>query len=138
MKLTPFEMSTTKLISTDADHNISEALRKLSQPLRITSVGPDSAPRDVYVAPLLPEQLGDQTFCREIGIRYPYLGGSMAKGISSVAMAEELGRAGMLGFFGAAGLPYAEVEAAVEILAGADFPSGFNLIHSPHLSLIHI
>ena len=29
----------------------------------------------------------------------------MAKGISSAAMAEELGRAGMLGFFGAAGLP---------------------------------
>ncbi len=89
-------------------------------------------PRDVYVAPLLPEQLGDQTFCREVGIRYPYLGGSMAKGISSVAMAIELGRAGMLGFFGAAGLPYTEVEAALDTLAGADFTCGFNLIHSPH------
>jgi PfaD family protein len=56
----------------------------------------------------------------------------MAKGISSVAMVEELGKAGMLGFFGAAGLPFAEVEAAVNRLASADFPCGFNLIHSPH------
>ncbi|NJC89357.1 MAG: 2-nitropropane dioxygenase, partial [Desulfuromonas sp.] len=81
---------------------------------------------------MLPGQLGDKAFCREIGIRYPYLGGSMAKGISSVAMVEALGEAGMLGFFGAAGLAFAEVEAAVNRLAGANFPCGFNLIHSPH------
>lgn len=77
------------------------------------------------------ERLGDPGFCTDLGIRYPYLGGSMAKGISSVAMVEELGRAGMLGFFGAAGLPFSEVEAAVDRLAGAEFPCGFNLIHSP-------
>ena len=78
------------------------------------------------------EKLGDPGFCSDLGIRYPYLGGSMAKGISSVAMAEELGRAGMLGFFGAAGLPFSTVEAAVDQLSGAGFPCGFNLIHSPH------
>jgi PfaD family protein len=120
------------LISTDTDHNITEVLRTLSQSVRSTSPGPDNTHRNVYVAPLLPEQLGDQRFCRETGIRYPYLGGSMAKGISSVSMSEELGRAGMLGFFGAAGLPLAEVEAAVDRLTGSRFPFGFNLIHSPH------
>ena len=120
------------MISTDTDHNITEVLRKLSLPVRITSQRPDNSTHDVYVAPLLPEQLGDQTFCREIGIRYPYMGGSMAKGISSVAMAVEMGRAGILGFFGAAGLPFSAVEAAVDTLTGADFPCGFNLIHSPH------
>ena len=120
------------MISTDTDRNITEALRKLSHPVHISSVGPDNLPLAVYVPPLLPEQLGDQAFCREIGIRYPYLGGSMAKGISSVAMAEELGRAGMLGFFGAAGLPFAAVDAAVDQLADAGFSCGFNLIHSPH------
>ncbi len=77
-------------------------------------------------------KLGDRDFCADLGLRYPYLGGSMAKGISSVAMVEELGRAGMLGFFGAAGLPFSTVEAAVDHLSGADFPCGFNLIHSPH------
>lgn len=77
------------------------------------------------------EKLGDTDFCADLGLRYPYLGGSMAKGISSVDMVEELGKAGMLGFFGAAGLPFSTVEAAVDRLAGADFPCGFNLIHSP-------
>ncbi len=76
-------------------------------------------------------QLGDREFCRDLGIRHPYLGGSMAKGISSIAMVEELGRNGMLGFFGAAGLPYATVEQAVDHLSTAPFPCGFNLIHSP-------
>ena len=77
------------------------------------------------------QRLGDSGFCSNLGLRYPYLGGSMAKGISSVAMVEEFGKAGMLGFFGAAGLPFSTVEAAVDRLAGADFPYGFNLIHSP-------
>lgn len=85
-----------------------------------------------YAPPLRPEQLGDREFCSELGLLYPYLGGSMAKGISSAAMVEELGKAGMLGFFGAAGLPFAAVEAAVDRLAGNNFPCGFNLIHSPH------
>jgi PfaD family protein len=77
------------------------------------------------------KRLGDSDFCSDLNIRYPYLGGSMAKGISSVAMVMELGRAGMLGFFGAAGLPFSEVEAAVDHLVKADLPFGFNLIHSP-------
>ena len=84
------------------------------------------SPRDICL------QLGNRHFCRDLGISHPYLGGSMAKGISSVTMAEELGRNGMLGFFGAAGLPYAVVEQAVERLSAAPFPAGFNLIHSPH------
>nr|WP_304441134.1 PfaD family polyunsaturated fatty acid/polyketide biosynthesis protein [Geobacter sp. DSM 9736] len=78
------------------------------------------------------EDLGNPEFRADHGIRYPYLGGSMAKGISSVAMVEELGRAGMLGFFGAAGLPLEEVEAAVAHLGELGIPHGFNLIHSPH------
>ncbi|GFO59969.1 2-nitropropane dioxygenase [Geomonas silvestris] len=87
-----------------------------------------------FAPPCLPEHLGDPSFCREIGIRYPYIAGSMAKGISSAAIAEELGRAGMLGFFGAAGLPLSQVEAAADRLHASlgDIPYGFNLIHSPH------
>jgi PfaD family protein len=58
----------------------------------------------------------------------------MAKGISSVELVEEMGRGGMLGFFGAAGLPPAVVERAVERLIGQPGapPFGINLIHSPH------
>jgi PfaD family protein len=118
-------------LTNSTSNNLTEALRKLAQPVHHTVTGPDGSTMEVYAPPLLPEQLGDQEFCREIGIRYPYLGGSMAKGISSVAMVEALGRAGMLGFFGAAGLPFSAVEAAVDHLASAGFPYGFNLIHSP-------
>ena len=91
-------------------------------------------PVAAFAPPCLPENLGDPSFCRELGIRFPYIGGSMAKGISSAAIAEELGRAGMLGFFGAAGLPLAQVEATADRLAASlgDLPYGFNLIHSPH------
>jgi len=100
--------------------------------VQVSPLGLSSGPHTVFVPPLLPGQLGDREFCRDIGIRYPYLGGSMAKGISSVAMVEALGQAGMLGFFGAAGLALSEVEAATDRLAAADFPCGFNLIHSPN------
>jgi len=87
----------------------------------------------VITVPAFPlENLGDSTFCRDMGIRYPYAGGSMAKGISSAAMVEELAGAGMLGFFGAAGLPLAEVERAIRRLAPYRNGCGFNLIHSPH------
>lgn len=86
-----------------------------------------------YAPPCLPENLGDPGLCRELGIRFPYMAGSMAKGISSAAIAEELGRAGMLGFFGAAGLPLSQVEEAADRLHASlgDTPYGFNLIHSP-------
>jgi PfaD family protein len=79
------------------------------------------------------QSLGDPDFCRDHAIRYPYLAGSMAKGISSVAMVEALAQTGMLGFFGSAGLLVEEVEAAIDQLqaraAGCTY--GFNLIHSP-------
>ncbi len=86
------------------------------------------------VAPCPLECLGDPTFCRDHGLRYAYVGGSMAKGISSTAMVKALGQAGMLGFFRAAGLQPAEVAAAIDALqAEADaFPFGVNLIHSPN------
>ncbi|WP_279384581.1 PfaD family polyunsaturated fatty acid/polyketide biosynthesis protein [Geotalea toluenoxydans] len=131
-------------------NSLSEALRQVTRPLYLVNTGeaicaktdgsalfgqerPEGGlPIMGQASPCLPEKLGDAQFCRDLGIRYPYIGGSMAKGISSAAMAEELGRAGMFGFFGAAGLPFAEVEATADKLSRTDIPYGFNLIHSPH------
>ncbi len=90
-----------------------------------------SIPLEDQLGRISPELLGDTGFCTELGIRYPYLGGSMAKGISSVPLAITLGKAGMLGFFGAAGLPLETVEAAIVQLAASGVPFGCNLIHSP-------
>ena len=80
------------------------------------------------------EHLGDPAFCAEHGIRYPYLAGSMANGIGSAEIVEAMGAAGMLGFFGAAGLSPGAVEEAIERIARTlgERPFGFNLIHSPN------
>ena len=121
-----------------------EALRAIGQPLvfplpggeslQVRTKKQDGPVADGFVAACLPEQLGDKSFCRDHGLRYPYVGGSMAKGISSVAMARAFGRAGMLGFFGSAGLRPADVAAAIDQLQAdpEDYPFGFNLLHSPN------
>jgi len=84
--------------------------------------------------PVRLEDLGDATFCDDLGIRYPYICGSMAQGISSPAIAEALGRNGMLGFIGAAGQSPKDVEAAIDRMQSLQpaVPFGFNLIHSPN------
>lgn len=92
-------------------------------------------PASVACAPAIRlENLGDPSFCADHDLSYPLVAGSMAKGISSAAIVEALGQAGMLGFFGAAGLPLETVEDAAERIAKAlgSRPYGFNLIHSPH------
>ena len=110
-----------------------------------------------FVPPASTEQLGDETFRADHGLRYAYVSGAMAAGIGSEAIVEEMAKHGMLGFFGAAGLSPSRVEAAIERLMkglrvegrrlkdeqplSSDLqPStfnpqssfGFNLIHSPN------
>lgn len=82
-----------------------------------------------------PEDLGDVSFREAHRLRFPYVAGAMANGIASAEIVEAMGRAGMLGIFGAAGLPLAAVEAAIDRLErtlGPSIPYGFNLIHSPN------
>ena len=81
-----------------------------------------------------PEHLGDPGFLSDHGLRYPYIAGAMANGIGSAEIVETMSRAGMLGFFGAAGLSLDEVETAIDRLSRSleGRPYGFNLIHSPN------
>ncbi|PRP91929.1 Polyketide biosynthesis protein PksE [Enhygromyxa salina] len=84
--------------------------------------------------PLFPEWLGDRSFAETHGVRFPYVTGAMANGIATTRLVSEAGRAGFLGFFGAAGLAYGRVEQAVSELSrelGDSAPWGCNLIHSP-------
>ncbi len=87
-----------------------------------------------YVSACSPNQLGDDSFCRDHGIEYPYVAGAMANGISSEALVEAMSHAGMLAFFGSAGLSPERVEAAIDRLQTnlGDRPYGFNLINSPN------
>ncbi|MGB8425015.1 MAG: PfaD family polyunsaturated fatty acid/polyketide biosynthesis protein [Desulfobacterales bacterium] len=95
---------------------------------------PDGYPVLGYVPALHPADFGDPYFKHSLRLRYPYVIGAMANGITSVNMVETAARAGMIGFFGAAGLSLAAIEAAIVTLRRnlADLPFGFNLIHSPN------
>ena len=86
-----------------------------------------------FTPPLPPENLGDTEFKKRHNLRYAYVGGAMANGITSTAMVEALGKAGMMGFYGAAGLTLTEVGKAIYEVQQrlGDSPYGFNLIHSP-------
>jgi len=101
------------------------ALMDIRRPAR---VGAASAPA------LAPENLGDPAFRREHRVRYAYATGAMANGIASVELVQAGARAGLLSFFGAAGLPLDRVELAIDRLQAAlgATPHGFNLIHSPN------
>ena len=85
------------------------------------------------VPALHPDQLGDPAFRAAHGLRYAYVAGAMANGISSVELVVAMGRAGMLGFFGAAGLAPTEVAQAIDRIRRElpDAPWGVNLIHTP-------
>lgn len=139
------------LVPTTFEETLERALCRVRDPFLIVERGgghalqewdstawgdPAEADRVVSVLPACrPENLGDTSFCAEHRLRFPYVSGAMANGIGSAEIAEAMGHAGMLGIFGAAGLPPAAVEAAIDRLGrtlGPAIPYGFNLIHSPN------
>lgn len=109
----------------------------LAQGGRITSSDSPDYTIVATLGALYPEWLGDRGFCEAHGVRFPYVAGAMANGIATADMVIAMARAGMLGFFGAAGLGYEKVVAGIDrIIEGvADMPGaswGANLIHSPN------
>ena len=50
------------------------------------------------------DSLGSEAFKKEYNLRYAYLTGGMTKGIASVQMVIQAGRAGIMGFFGTGGV----------------------------------
>jgi PfaD family protein len=84
--------------------------------------------------PMYPEWLGDRSFTRVHGVRFPYVAGEMANGIATTSLVVAMARAEMLGFFGAAGLALPTIERAVDELActlRGVRNWGVNLIHTP-------
>lgn len=136
------------------DHAVKSALLRMTQPIHLLNLDgqlaigrggtvtigkkfpspPESFPLYAYVPSLPPENLGDPQFKKTYDLRYAYIAGAMANGITSVEMVENAGRAGMVGFFGAAGLSLNQIEAAIDRLQKSlkEIPFGFNLINSPN------
>ncbi|HEX4381741.1 MAG TPA: PfaD family polyunsaturated fatty acid/polyketide biosynthesis protein [Myxococcales bacterium] len=124
--------------------SLLEALERIREPLQILrepqtgriGVGFEAGGLECMgmLPAAYPEWLGDRAFTETHRLRFPYVAGEMANGIATVEMVQAMARAGMLGFFGAAGLPLPRVEAAVAELSrtlGDQFSWGVNLIHSP-------
>ncbi len=139
---------------------VAEALGRINEPFALLLhegafgvgrggelvVGPAGAvavagayPVAAYVPPCPLGALGDEGFCRDLGIELPYVAGAMANGIGSVEMVLAMARAGMIGFFGSAGLSLPQVEQAIDQIQselrtpdGGTLPYGSNLIHSPN------
>lgn len=106
-------------------HRVAAALRSISSSFSIYGAN---------VPACRIAHLGDAAFCHRHGLKFPYIAGEMANGISSIGMVEAMARAGMLGMFGAAGLAPSVVENAIYTLSTrlGPLPWGFNLIHSPY------
>ncbi len=100
---------------------------------RLCPAGEGAGSALALIPPLTPQQLGDPAFRATYGLRYAYMAGSMANAIASEAMVIALGQAGMLGAFGAGGLPPRRLEEAIRRIQAAlpQGPYAFNLIHSP-------
>jgi PfaD family protein len=126
-----------------ADPALLAALHAIDRPLYVstTNSGLSLVTGDallsggtIFVPAVLPGNLGDSSFRADHGLRFAYVTGAMANGIGSADIVEEMARAGMLGFFGAAGLSPARIESALDRLQRSvpQLSYGFNLIHSPN------
>src|SRR3990167_1754281 len=104
----------------------SSHFQQLEQAHSLTIVG--------MLPPLLPENLGDKIFLKTHGIRFPYIVGEMANGIATTEMVIAAAKAGMLGFFGAAGLMPHVVEKNIRHIQQElqNISFGANLIYSPN------
>ncbi len=116
----------------DTEHN-SVALA--TQGRVSTTSADDSLPLLGLLPPSYPEWLGKRGFCEAHGLRFAYMGGSMARGIASTELVVALAELGALGMFGTAGLPVKSVDTAItrlqETLDTRGLAWGCNLIHSP-------
>jgi hypothetical protein len=120
-----------------------ECLHKLNKPcyiiqdngqIIINNEGCDDVTKiTAFVPPMLAEQLGDPAFKAFYGVKYAYMTGAMANGISSEEMVISLGKENILASFGAGGLDLKRVELAIKNIQQA-LPNGpyvFNFIHNP-------
>merc|ERR1719182_730023 len=76
---------------------------------------------------------GSAAFMEQYGVKYPLYTGAMAKGIASAELVIAAGQRGMLGSFGAGGLPLHLVTAGLDKIQAAlpNGPYAVNLIHAP-------
>jgi len=83
--------------------------------------------------PMTAEQLGDPGFRSDYNLKYAYKTGAMANGIASAELVIAIGKANLLGSYGAAGQVASKIRTSIEQMQAALPTQTFavNLIHSP-------
>jgi trans-AT polyketide synthase/acyltransferase/oxidoreductase domain-containing protein len=71
------------------------------------------ADRHLKISPL---SLGSSAFKKSYNLRYAYLSGGMYHGIASPEMVIKMGKAGMMGFYGAGGLKLSQIETEIQYI----------------------
>jgi trans-AT polyketide synthase, acyltransferase and oxidoreductase domains len=96
--------------------------------------GADSTELMAVLPRLTYSALGDVAFQAWYKTRCSFYAGAMANGIASIEMVVALGKEGLLGSYGAAGMVTPRLEEAILRIKAAlpDGPYAFNLIHSPN------
>lgn len=69
------------------------------------------------------ETLGSALFRKRFGVRYAYISGAMYRGIATPKLVIRMGKAGLVGFFGTGGLPFAEIEKGIQTIQ-RELPNG--------------
>lgn len=123
---------------------MTKVLADLSKPVHVsrsaggisvTNAPPaDSESLVAAIAPFSPDRLGNSLFRKRHGVRFAYMAGSMANGISSIDLVSAMARGGYMSSYGAGGVLPGEVEKNVEELNRRipGLPYAVNVIHSPN------
>jgi trans-AT polyketide synthase/acyltransferase/oxidoreductase domain-containing protein len=105
----------------EQDAGRQECQEKIQEPGRNISLG------------ITATSLGDEGFKKDYNLKYAYVTGGMYRGVASKEMVVKMGKAGMMGFFGAGGLNIEQIESAIiyiqrELKDGQSY--GVNMIHN--------
>jgi PfaD family protein len=141
---TPTVQTSSTPLFTPADSPITDlgaALHDSSQVLYLTDAGAFTdghhgagQPLRGVIPAVQAESLGAGSFRQNHGVRANIISGAMAGGIGSAEIVIAMGRAGLLAFYGAGGLPIEAVKQSVVRIKSelGDLPAGFNLLHNPN------
>lgn len=86
---------------------------------------------DISSSKIVPELLGSTQYRKDYGIKYAYHCGGMYRGIASKELVICLGKAGLLGFLGTAGMPFQQISRDIDFIQKSLLPQqayGMNLI----------